>query len=61
MTDAPYGVMRGVITSRDVLTHLPTIWRGFGTRCVLRCLLAVLTRRRTTFLQLVAGDARGCA
>jgi hypothetical protein len=45
--------MRGVITSKEVLTHLPTIWRAYGSRCVLRCLGAVLTAKPTTFLDVV--------
>ena len=44
--------MQGVITSRDVLRHLPLIWREFGTRCVLRCLRALVSRRTCTFLEL---------
>lgn len=47
--------MKGVITSRDVATHLPLIWREFGSRCALRCVVALLTRRRTTFLELMYG------
>lgn len=46
-------VMVGVITTRDVLSHLPLIWREFGTRCLLRCVIAMVFRRRTTFLQLM--------
>ncbi len=42
--------MQGVITSREVVRHLPLIWREFGTRCVVRCLAAVILRQRTTFL-----------
>ena len=42
--------MQGVITSKDVLKHLPLIWREFGTRCALSCLHAVLTGKKTTFL-----------
>lgn len=44
--------MRGVITTRHVLRHLPLIWREFGGRVAWRCLAAVLLRRRTTFLEL---------
>lgn len=47
--------MRGVITTRTVLKHLPLIWREFGPRVTWRCLAAVVLRRRTTFLELVHG------
>lgn len=42
--------MRGVITGRDVVANLGLIWREFGAGCVVRCLVAFVTRRRTTFL-----------
>ena len=43
--------MIGVITGRDVLKNSMLIWREFGTRCLLRCLLACCTSGpRTTFL-----------
>ena len=42
--------MQGVITSKDVLKHLPLIWREFGTRCAISALRAVLTGKKTTFL-----------
>lgn len=42
--------MRGVITGRDVVSNLGLIWREFGTGCVFRCLVAFVTRRETTFL-----------
>lgn len=42
--------LEGLITSKDVLLHLPLIWREYGTGCALRALSAVVTRRRTTFL-----------
>lgn len=42
--------MNGVIKGRDVLANLALVWREFGTACVLRCLRALLTGRRTTFL-----------
>lgn len=45
--------MTGVITSVHVFRHGWAIVREFGVRCYLRCLLAVLTRRRTTFLHLL--------
>ena len=43
--------MLGVITLRDVMAHLGLIRREFGSLCVMRCLLAALSRRRTTFLE----------
>ncbi|MFL5353239.1 hypothetical protein [Archangium sp.] len=43
--------MRGVITLRDVLANLGLVRREFGSACVVRCLLAALSRRRTTFLE----------
>ena len=42
--------MRGVITRRDVLANLRLIWREYGSRCVLRCFMAVFSSRPTTFL-----------
>jgi hypothetical protein len=43
--------MLGVITLRDVVSHLGLIRREFGAGCVVRCLVAALSRRRITFLQ----------
>ena len=42
--------MEGVITTRHLLFHAPTIVRLFGTPCYLRCLRAALRGRRCTFL-----------
>lgn len=50
--------MQGVITSRDILRHLPLILREFGPRCAVRALTAILKRERTTFLD-VACAAEG--
>ena len=44
--------MRGVITNRHVLTHLPLIWREFGSACAWKCLIAVILGRQTTFLDM---------
>jgi len=44
--------MKGVITSSDVLRNPLLVWRAFGTRCLLRCLSAILLGRSTTFLEL---------
>lgn len=46
--------MSGVITGKDVLLHPFLIIRGWGARCYLRCLRAVLSRRTTTFLSVVS-------
>jgi hypothetical protein len=45
----------GTITSGDVLLNGATIVREFGPRTYLRCCLALLRRRRTTFLSCVFG------
>ncbi len=42
--------MSGVITGRDVVKNVGTITREFGLRCLLRCLWAIASGRRTTFL-----------
>ena len=49
--------MTGVITSVHLLKHGVAIIREFGVRCYVRCVYAVLTRRRTTFLHLL-GEGR---
>jgi hypothetical protein len=46
-------VIKGTITNRDVLLYASTIVRSFGLGAYLRCLGALLTGRRTTFLELV--------
>ncbi len=45
--------MRGIITGRDVLRHSFTIIRLWGPLLYLRCLRAVLTRRSSTFLEVI--------
>ncbi len=45
--------MRGLITHRDVIGNARLIWREFGLRCLFRCLAALLSRKRTTFLALI--------
>lgn len=42
--------MQGSITARHVLYHAVVIVRGFGPRCYLRCIKALLLGERTTFL-----------
>jgi hypothetical protein len=48
----------GVITTRDVLRHGGVIVREFGTAAWLRCCVAILLRKRTTFLNCVC-EIRG--
>ncbi len=43
--------MHGVITGRDVVFNLKLIWREFGFLCLVRCLFACASVRRTTFLE----------
>jgi hypothetical protein len=43
--------MRGVITNRDVMANLWLVRREFGFCCMVKCLLVVLSGRRTTFLE----------
>ncbi len=43
--------MRGSITSKDVFLHPLAILRFFGPGCYLRCLRAVVSGRRCTFLE----------
>ena len=49
--------MQGVITGKDVLRNLPLIWREFGTRCAVTALHAVLTGKKTTFLDCACTQA----
>ena len=44
----------GVITTKEVLRHSATIVREFGAAAYLRCCVAIVLRRRTTFLNCVA-------
>ncbi len=44
--------MQGVITGREVLGNLNVIYREFGVACLARCLWALATKKRCTFLQL---------
>ena len=59
---SPFGTgmaaMRGIITSRDVVRNVGTIYREFGGRCLLRCLWVMVSGRRTTFLELAFDCAR---
>lgn len=55
--DSKGTVMKGLITSRDVVTHGFTIVRLWGFATYLRCLRAALSRRPTTFLAIVSSGA----
>ncbi len=46
-------MIAGVITTKHVLLHSGTIVHDFGLRIWLSCWKAVLTNRRTTFLELM--------
>lgn len=43
----------GAITTKDVLRHGGIIVREFGAVAYLRCCVAIICRRRTTFLDCV--------
>ena len=46
--------MRGIITSRHIVTNAPTIIQEFGMGAYLRCLAACMfSRRNVTFLEVV--------
>ncbi|MBN1959307.1 MAG: hypothetical protein JW841_00025 [Deltaproteobacteria bacterium] len=46
--------MRGIITTRDLITCAPTIIAQFGVAAYFRCWArAVLSRRNVTFLECV--------
>ena len=49
---AEWTMISGSITTKDVLLNASTIVRGFGLSTYARCLHALLTGRRTTFLEL---------
>jgi hypothetical protein len=47
--------MRGVITTRHLVTHAPLIMRLFGIRAYLKCVACVLRKGgRATFLDAVS-------
>jgi len=48
--------MRGVVTGRDVLLNLRTIWVEFGPGVTFSCLGAIIKRKPTTFLDLALKD-----
>jgi hypothetical protein len=45
--------MRGTITAKDVIRYGPTIVRAWGPACYLACLRAALSRRPSTFLEVL--------
>ncbi len=46
--------VQGTITGRDVIRHSLTILRLWGPTCYVRCLRAIVSRRRCTFLDVVS-------
>jgi hypothetical protein len=50
--------MLGVITGREVLGNAALIYREFGVLCLTRCLWALATGRRCTFLQVALASGR---
>jgi hypothetical protein len=48
----------GLITTTDVLKHSAIIVREFGAATYLRCCLAILRGRKTTFLSVVFSAPR---
>jgi hypothetical protein len=50
--------MLGVITGREVLSNVGLICREFGVGCLARCLWALATGKRCTFLQLACARSR---
>jgi hypothetical protein len=51
--EARCAMVRGLITSKDVLLRSTVIVREFGLWTWLRCCLVLFSRRRITFLELV--------
>lgn len=47
--------MKGTITGRDVIFHSLTILRYWGPSCYFRCLRAAVSRRPSTFLEVLYG------
>ena len=46
-------IMRGLITTRHLVTNAPTIIHEFGILAYFRCVKAVITQRQVTFLDCV--------
>ena len=49
--------MRGTINGREVVLHLATIVRRWGTRAYTRCLRALVVNEQTAFLEAVHAPA----
>jgi hypothetical protein len=49
----------GVITTKEVLRHGAVIVREFGAAAYFKCCVAILLRKRTTFLNCVCELAKG--
>ncbi len=47
-------MVAGVVTSKHVLLYTPLIVRAYGIRCYLHLLRAVVSGRRTTFLEVIS-------
>ncbi len=45
--------MRGTITAIEVFRYGPTILRIWGASCYLRCVRAALSRKPSTFLEVL--------
>jgi hypothetical protein len=54
-------LINGVITGRHVIRHGAVIVREFGAAAYWRCCVAILMRRRTTFLECVCRIERAQA
>lgn len=50
--------VQGTITTRDVLRHTVTILRLWGPVFYGKCLLAIASGRRCTFLEVLASQVR---
>ena len=50
--------MNGTITRWHVVRHPLLILRGFGPRCYWRCVVAVVTGRKTTFLDVALRETQ---
>ena len=50
-----WAMIQGLITSKDVLINAGGIVRNYGLRPYLPCLRALMSGRRTTFLELIWG------
>jgi hypothetical protein len=51
--------MRGLITGKDVLRHGFTILRCYGPACYFRCIRAVVSGQRCTFLSIAVAPEHG--